>query len=78
MWLRRCGAWCASSVHHEARAACVDNEGGMVRSDVLSATTQEVALSISGNLSYADRLERLAYNALPAALWPDLKANVRA
>lgn len=49
-----------------------------MRSDVLSATTQEVALSISGNLSYADRLERLAYNALPAALWPDLKANVRA
>ena len=40
-----------------------------------SCMAQEVAFSISGNLSYADRLERLALNALPAALWPDLKAN---
>jgi hypothetical protein len=37
--------------------------------------SMEMAFAISGNLSYADRLERLAYNALPAALWPDIKAN---
>ena len=38
--------------------------------------SMETAFAISGNLSYADRLERLAYNALPAALWPDITANV--
>ena len=38
--------------------------------------SMEMAFSISGQLSYADRLERLAYNALPAALWPDITANV--
>lgn len=37
--------------------------------------SMEMAFAISGNLSYADRLERLAYNALPAALWPDITAN---
>eukprot|EP00911_Craspedida_sp_UC1_P001107 UC1_evm1s830 len=31
---------------------------------------------ITGNISFMDRLERLAFNALPAALWPDVTANV--
>ena len=31
---------------------------------------------ITGNVTFMDRLEQLAFNALPAALWPDVTANV--
>ena len=31
---------------------------------------------VTGNISYMDRLERVAFNALPAALWPDVTSNV--
>ncbi len=34
------------------------------------------AYEITGNITFMDRLERLAFNALPAALWPDVTANV--
>ena len=34
------------------------------------------AYEITGNVSFMDRLERLAFNALPAALWPHVTANV--
>eukprot|EP01050_Picozoa_sp_SAG11_P003018 SAG11_NODE_162_length_13962_cov_19.035562_7_plen_100_part_00 len=30
----------------------------------------------AGNISFMDRLETIAFNALPAALWPDVSANV--
>ena len=30
----------------------------------------------TGNITFMDRLERLAFNSLPAALWPDVTANV--
>lgn len=31
---------------------------------------------ITGNVTFMDRLEQLAFNSLPAALWPDVTANV--
>ena len=31
---------------------------------------------VTGNITFMDRLEQLAFNALPAALWPDVTANV--
>lgn len=31
---------------------------------------------MAGNITFMDRLERLAFNALPAALWPNVTANV--
>ena len=34
------------------------------------------AYEITGNVTFMDRLERLAFNALPAALWPDVTSNV--
>ena len=34
-----------------------------------------VAYEAGANVSFFDRLERLAFNALPAALWPDVTAN---
>lgn len=34
------------------------------------------AYEVTGNISFMDRLERIAFNALPAALWPDVTANV--
>ena len=38
--------------------------------------SMRVAYEITGNASFFDRYERLAFNALPAALWPDATANV--
>ena len=38
--------------------------------------SMRVAYEITGNITFMDRLERLAFNALPAALWPDVTANV--
>merc|ERR1719454_1069193 len=38
--------------------------------------SMRVAYEISGNVTFMDRLERLAFNSLPAALWPDVTANV--
>eukprot|EP00912_Choanoflagellata_sp_UC4_P001321 UC4_evm1s812 len=34
------------------------------------------SFEITGNIRLMDRLERIAFNALPAALWPDITANV--
>ena len=34
------------------------------------------AYEITGNVTFMDRLERLAFNSLPAALYPDVTANV--
>ena len=31
---------------------------------------------VTGNISLMDRLETLAFNSLPAALWPDVTTNV--
>ena len=33
-------------------------------------------VQVTGNITFMDRLERLAFNSLPAALWPDVTANV--
>ena len=30
---------------------------------------------LPGNITFMDRLERLAFNSLPAALWPDVTAS---
>jgi hypothetical protein len=30
----------------------------------------------AGNITFMDRLERIAFNSLPAALWEDVTANV--
>ena len=38
--------------------------------------SMRVAYEITGNVSFFDRLERLAFNALPASLWPDVTGNV--
>ena len=38
--------------------------------------SMRTAFEVTGNVSYMDRLERIAFNALPAALWPDVTANV--
>ena len=38
--------------------------------------SMRTAYEITGNITFMDRLERLAFNALPAALWPDVTANV--
>eukprot|EP00041_Stephanoeca_diplocostata_P035943 m.1287341 g.1287341 ORF g.1287341 m.1287341 type:complete len:747 (-) comp24781_c0_seq15:3930-6170(-) len=38
--------------------------------------SMRMAYEITGNITFMDRLERLAFNALPAALWPDITANV--
>ena len=35
----------------------------------------EEALAVTGNLSYADRLEKLAFNSLPAAFTPEMTAH---
>jgi len=35
-----------------------------------------VAYEVTGNITFMDRLERLAFNSLPAALWPDVTGNV--
>jgi hypothetical protein len=31
---------------------------------------------VTGNITFMDRLERIAFNSLPAALWPDATTNV--
>lgn len=38
--------------------------------------SMRTAFEVTGNISYMDRLERVAFNALPAALWPDVTSNV--
>lgn len=38
--------------------------------------SMRMAYEITGNITFMDRLERLAFNSLPAALWPDVTANV--
>jgi hypothetical protein len=38
--------------------------------------SMRVAYEITGNITFMDRLERIAFNSLPAALWPDVTANV--
>lgn len=38
--------------------------------------SMRTAYEITGNITFMDRLERLAFNSLPAALWPDVTANV--
>ena len=38
--------------------------------------SMRTAYEITGNITFMDRLERIAFNALPAALWPDVTANV--
>ena len=38
--------------------------------------SMRVAYEVTGNITFMDRLERIAYNALPAALWPDVTTNV--
>jgi hypothetical protein len=37
--------------------------------------SMRMAYEITGNITFMDRLERLAFNALPAALWPDVTSN---
>jgi DUF1680 family protein len=38
--------------------------------------SMRTAFEITGNITFMDRLERIAFNALPAALWPDVTSNV--
>eukprot|EP01063_Lacrimia_lanifica_P018886 TRINITY_DN25848_c0_g1_i1.p1 TRINITY_DN25848_c0_g1~~TRINITY_DN25848_c0_g1_i1.p1 ORF type:complete len:667 (+),score=229.17 TRINITY_DN25848_c0_g1_i1:78-2078(+) len=38
--------------------------------------SMRVAYEVTGNVTYMDRLERIAFNALPASLWDDVTANV--
>ncbi len=38
--------------------------------------SMRMAYEITGNITFMDRLERLAFNALPAAVWPDMTSNV--
>lgn len=38
--------------------------------------SMRTAYEITGNITFMDRLETLAFNSLPAALWPDVTANV--
>lgn len=38
--------------------------------------SMRTAYEVTGNITFMDRLEQLAFNALPAALWPDVTANV--
>ena len=38
--------------------------------------SMRTAYEVTGNISYMDRLEKIAFNALPAALWPDATTNV--
>eukprot|EP01043_Picozoa_sp_COSAG02_P060562 COSAG02_NODE_7940_length_2777_cov_2.516804_2_plen_458_part_00 len=67
------GAFIADEIYTPPNTAARGTETCNV---VETMWSMENAFSISGNVSYADRLERLAYNALPAALWPDITANV--
>jgi hypothetical protein len=43
---------------------------------VETMNSMRVSYEITGNITFMDRLERLAFNSLPAALWPDVTANV--
>ena len=47
-----------------------------VRARVCVCVCVCVFAKVTGNISYMDRLERVAFNALPAALWPDVTSNV--
>lgn len=38
--------------------------------------SMRTAWEATANVSFYDRLERIAFNSLPAALWPDVTANV--
>lgn len=38
--------------------------------------SMRVAYEVTGNITFMDRLEKLAFNSLPAALWDDVTANV--
>lgn len=38
--------------------------------------SMRVAYEITGEIGFMDRLEQIAFNSLPAALWPDVTANV--
>ena len=38
--------------------------------------SMRTAYEVTANITFMDRLERLAFNALPAALWPDVTSNV--
>ena len=38
--------------------------------------SMRVAYEVTGNISFMDRLELVAFNSLPAALWPDATTNV--
>lgn len=38
--------------------------------------SMRTAYEVTGNITFMDRLERIAFNALPAALWPDVTSNV--
>ena len=38
--------------------------------------SMRTAYEITGNISFMDRLELVAFNSLPAALWPDATTNV--
>jgi hypothetical protein len=38
--------------------------------------SMRVSYEITGNITFMDRLERIAFNSLPAALWEDVTANV--
>lgn len=38
--------------------------------------SMRTSYEITGNITFMDRLERIAFNSLPAALWEDVTANV--
>lgn len=56
--------------HHTA------SRGTETCSVVETMFSMRIVYEITGNITYMDRLEKLAFNALPAALWPDVTANV--
>ena len=38
--------------------------------------SMRIAYEVTANISFMDRLEQIAFNSLPAAVWPDVTANV--
>jgi hypothetical protein len=60
----------------EVAGSATPSRGTETCSVVETMFSMRTAYEITGNITFMDRLERLAFNSLPAALWPDATANV--
>ena len=59
----------------EVSAPHTPSRGTETCSVVETLHSMRVAYEVTGDVRFYDRLEKAAFNALPAALWPDVTAN---